>query len=374
MTPAPKREHPLVAFVSDATEFAGAEQYMVMIVDALRGDFDFVLVASDRAPDETRERAAGAGAEIVVVRGLQRRPTPGSTLRLARALRRLRPDLIHINMSDQGGALTAFLAAGLAPGRNLATLHNAMPNREAWKEHLSAATMRRADVVIAVSDQLGLYLESRRVAGAVVKHGLWPPSLNPHARRLLGLGSDEFVVGGIGRLHNQKGWDTLCRAAALVHESRPDIRFVVIGEGEERSALEHEPGYGDVEFRGYMADASSLLSAFDLLVIPSRYEGLGLVAIEAMLAGIPIVAARISIFGEVIGEAGRLVSPESPERLAEAIVELAGDPAQRKNLVERAAERARGLFDPGRMADETRMVYESVIAGNYRPGGELVHR
>jgi glycosyltransferase involved in cell wall biosynthesis len=282
--------------------------------------------------------------------------------------------VIHINMSDQGGGLTAFLVAELAPGRNLATLHNAIPGRTAWKEHISAATMRRADVVIAVSDQLGLYLESRRIAGAVVKHGLWPPSLNPDARRLLGLGSDEFVVGGIGRLHHQKGWDTLCRAAALVHESRPDIRFVVIGEGEERAALEQEPGYGDVEFRGYVAEASSLLSAFDLLVIPSRYEGLGLVAIEAMLARIPIVAARISIFGEVIGEAGRLVSPESPERLAQAIVELAGDPTEREDLVERAGERARRLFDPGRMAEETRRVYESVIAGNYRPDGELVHR
>lgn len=374
MTPASKRERPLIAFVSDATEFAGAEKYMIMIVDALRDRFDFVLVASDRAPDETRERAAQAGAELVVVRGLQRRPTPGSTVRLTRALRRLRPDVIHINMSDQGGALTAFLAAGLAPGRNVATLHNGIPGRSTWKERISAATMGRADVVIAVSDQLGLYLESHRIEGTVVKHGLWPPSLNPDARRLLGLGPDEFVVGGIGRLHYQKGWDTLCRAAALVHESRPEIRFVVIGEGEERGALEREPGYGDVEFRGYMPEASSLLGAFDLLVIPSRYEGLGLVAIETMLAGIPIVAARIPSLGEVIGDAGRLVSPESPERLAEAIVELAGDPAQRQDLVERAAERARRLFDPDRMADETRVVYESVSAGNHRPGGELVHR
>jgi glycosyltransferase involved in cell wall biosynthesis len=363
MTPASKRERPLIAFVSDAAEFAGAEQYMVWIIEALRDHFDFVVVASDQAPDETRERSAQAGAETTVVRGLTRRPTIRGTARLVRTLRRLRPDVIHINMSDQGGGLTGFLAARFAHGRNLATLHNAIPNRDGWKELLSKATLRNAENVIAVSDQLGLYLESRRIGAVVVKHGLLPPSVNPDAREVLEIGAAEFVVGGIGRLHRQKGWDILCRAAPLVHQSRPDVRFVVIGEGEERDALAQEPTCGHVEFRGYVAEASSLLGAFDLLVIPSRYEGLGLVAIETMLAGVPIVAARIPSLEEVLGDAGRLVPPEDPELLAETIVDLAGDPAQRAELVARGAERAPRLFDRDRMADQTAAVYESLIAG-----------
>lgn len=374
MTPASERERPLIAFVSDAVEFAGAEQYMVFIIEALHDHFDFVVVTSDRAPDETRKRSADAGAKTTVVRGLTRRPTIRSTARLAQTLRRLEPDVTHINMSDQGDGLTAFLAARLARGRNLATLHNAMPNRDAWKEFLSTATLRNAKTVIAVSDQIGLYLESRRIRVVVVKHGLLPPKLNLEARRVLGIDSEEFVVGGVGRLHRQKGWDILCRAAALVQQSSPDIRFVVIGEGEERQALEQEPTCADIDFRGYMEEASSLLGAFDLLVIPSRYEGLGLVAIEAMLSGIPIVAARIASLGEVLGDAARLVPPENPELLAEAIVELAGDPAQRADLVARGAERAPRLFDRDRMAEQTAAVYESLIPGKRGTRRDDVHR
>lgn len=117
-----------------------------------------------------------------------------------------------------------------------------------------------------------------------------------------------------------------------------------------------------------------MLGAFDLLVIPSRYEGLGLVAIEAMLAGIPIVAARIASLGEVLGDAARLVPPENPELLAEAIVELAGDPAQRADLVARGAERAPRLFDRDRMAAQTAAVYESLIPGKRGTRRDDVHR
>ena len=357
MTPASERERPLIAFVSDAVEFAGAEQYMVFIIEALRDHFDFVVVASDRAPDETKKRSANAGAETTVVRGLTRRPTIRSTARLAQTLRRLQPDVTHINMSDQGGGLTAFLAARLARGRNLATLHNAMPNRDGWKEFLSTATLRNAETVIAVSDQIGLYLESRRIGAVVVKHGLLPPKLNPEARRVLGIDSEEFVVGGVGRLHRQKGWDILCRAAALVHQSSPDIRFVVIGEGEERQALEQEPTCVAIDFMGYMADASSLLGAFDLLVMPSRYEGWDSWRSKEC-SRCPDRCLGIDGLVEVIGDSGTPRSCRDPAALADAIVELAGDPAQRADLVARGAERAPRLFDRDRMAEQTAAVYE----------------
>ena len=130
------------------------------------------------------------------------------------------------------------------------------------------------------------------------------------------------------------------------------------------------PGSDEVRFVGYAQDASSLLGAFDLLVMPSRYEGLGLVAIEGMLCGIPIVASRVDGLVEVIGDTGRLVPPEAPDLLADAIIDLASDRGRREDLAARAAERARRLFHRDRMAEQTAAVYESLIAA--KPGGPAV--
>jgi len=118
-----------------------------------------------------------------------------------------------------------------------------------------------------------------------------------------------------------------------------------------------------VRFEGYVADASTLLGAFDLLVIPSRYEGLGLVAIEGMLAGVPIVASGVEGLTEVVGDAGRLVPPERPDFLASAIVELAAEPETRLAVADRARERSVRLFHRDRMVAQTAAVYESLLAG-----------
>ena len=170
-----------------------------------------------------------------------------------------------------------------------------------------------------------------------------------------------FVVGGIGRLTAQKGWDVLARAAPRVREHVPGAAFVVIGEGPERAALERLAG-GSVCFAGARDDAAALLSAFDVLAVPSRYEGLPLAPIEAMHAGIPVVAADVPGLREVVGEAGLLVAPEAPEALAAALERLAGDEALRTSLGVQARARAGERFSVGRMAAETAAVYGRLSA------------
>jgi glycosyltransferase involved in cell wall biosynthesis len=350
-----------VAFVSDANEFAGAEQYMMFIIAGLRSRYDFVVVAGTDAADEFRKKVIGAGAGFVAVPGLKRRPGVRVPLRLARVLKTLELQLVHVNLSDQGDGIAPLLGARLGRVPVVATLHNVIPGRARRREAVSKPLLRLPAVMIAVSDRLGRYLLRRRPHNVVIKNAVPAPRLDPAARARLSLPSDAFVVGGIGRLHAQKGWDVLCRAAARVHETRPDIRFVVVGEGPERDAIEQEPTAAHIDFHGYVADASSLLGAFDLLAIPSRYEGLGLVAIEAMLAGVAIVATDIEGLVEAIGPAGRLVPPDNPEALAESILELASDPGARSALTKEARTRAEKHFTYDRMVDETRNVYEHVI-------------
>ena len=94
---------PLVAFVSDAQEYAGAEHYMIVIVEALRDRYEFVVVHGEDASDETRAKAVAGGAKTVPVAGLRRRPAPTATVRMWRCLRDLQPAIVHVNASDQGG-------------------------------------------------------------------------------------------------------------------------------------------------------------------------------------------------------------------------------------------------------------------------------
>jgi glycosyltransferase involved in cell wall biosynthesis len=365
---------PLVAFVSDAEEFAGAESYMIHIVEALAEGYDFVLVLGVGAARETREKAERAGARIVSVRGLRRRPSPLASLRLWSRLARLRPALIHINASDQGDAVAAFAIARAGRTPTIATLHNVIPGRARWRDAVGVAMLRSADQIIAVSDRLGRYLIVQGVRNVIVKNALNPPLIDRNARGLLALDPESFVIGGIGRLHAQKGWDVLCEAAALVHEAKPDLRFIVIGDGPERDSLASHPDADHVSFEGYVADASTLLGAFDLLAIPSRYEGLGLVAIEGMFAGVPIVASGVEGLVEAVGDCGRIVPPNRADLLAQAILELAADPDERAAIAARARVRAERLFHLDRMVTQTAAVYASVLSGRIRPNRKKASR
>jgi glycosyltransferase involved in cell wall biosynthesis len=357
---------PTIAFVSEAEEFAGAEHYMVLIIQALAGSFDFLVVAGKDAAEETLSKSEDAGARTTMIDGLRRQPSLSAQLALTRLLRRTHPELVHVNASDQGSGAAAFIASRFVRGPLLATLHNSIPDRSRTREFVSRAMLRASDQLIAVSDGVGGYLERLGLDHVVVKNGLLPPRLDPLARQRLGLGPNAFVVGGIGRLHHQKGWDVLCAAARTIHARRPDIELIVVGEGPLREELELTPGSEQIRFVGYAPDASSLLGAFDLLVMPSRYEGLGLVAIEGMFSGIPIVASGVGGLVEVVGEAGRLVPPDAPDLLAGAILDLASDQGRREHLARLGSERALRLFHRDRMAEQTAAVYELLIA--LKPG------
>ncbi len=274
-----------------------------------------------------------------------------------RALRALDPHLVHINLNDQGDGLGPLIAARVARKRTVATLHLVIPGRKGWRERISARALRSPETVIAVSRFVEDYARGAGANSLTVMNGLDSPEYEAEPRALLGLAPGETVVGGIGRLHDQKGWDVFCAAAALVREDYPETVFVVVGDGPDRVQLERMGAASGVRFLGYRESASALIRAFDVVVAPSRYEAFGLVAIESMLAGVPIVATSVGGLPEVVADCGRLVAPERPDLLASAIIELLDDPAMRTAYTKRATARARSIFSPKRMAADTNRVY-----------------
>ena len=351
-----------VALVSDSAGYGGSEAYLVTLVSGLSSRWRFLALVGAEAAEETRVGLAAAGAEVLTIHGLKRIPSPGSIRRLVGTLRDIKPALVHVNLTDQGDGLGPLVGARLSRLRTMATLHLVIPDRAAWRERVSRRTLGLPQLVVGVSESVAQYARHAGARTTVVLNGSAEPELESEPRERLGLAPTAFVIGGIGRIHDQKGWDVLCRAAPLVRHELPDVEFVVVGDGPKLDLLKSEYG-GDVRFVGFRENASSLVRAFDILVVPSRYEAFGFVALEAMYAGVPVVASAVGGLPEVIGDCGVLLPPERPDLLSAAIIELARDREARATSTRRGAERARSLFTAERMAAETSEVYETVARG-----------
>jgi glycosyltransferase involved in cell wall biosynthesis len=239
-----------IAFLSDSAEFGGAEVSMVILAEHMPTRYEFIAVLSDAAAAETRERLARAGAKLVEVAGLRRRPTPASVIRLVGSLRRISPTVVHINATDQGDGLTGLLAARILRLPTILNIRNVIPGRSPMRELLSRWALRRADIALGPSEFVGAYLTGIGARAHVVTNGVPAPSLDPGARASLGIEESAFVVGGIGRLHQQKGWDVLCEAAQQVRARLPGAIFVVVGEGDERARLTARPSCRNIRFVG----------------------------------------------------------------------------------------------------------------------------
>jgi glycosyltransferase involved in cell wall biosynthesis len=351
-----------VALVVDTAEFAGAELYLVTLVEQLSERVRLVAMVGDASADETRTRLADAGAEIRPVEGLSRRPSPRAVRLLTRALRRLEPAVVHANLAYQGDGFGALGARLLSRYPMVATLHLVVPGRARWREWGSRRVLRRFDRVIAVSKAVESYLGRQGVPATLVLNGLAATPPAPDPRAALGLDGADLVVGGVGRLHEQKGWDVLCDAAPIVRKELPAAVFAVVGDGPAREELAALGETSKVRFVGYRSGAAALIPAFDVLALPSRYEGLGLAAVEALHHGVPVVATNIEGLGEVLGDCAVLVPPDDAAALAAGIVRLASDPELRAELTARGRERAERLFSARRMADETFAVYRAAVA------------
>lgn len=344
--------------MSDAAGFGGAEVYLATLVAALADRRQFVALLGEQAGDEAVARLSAAGAQVTRVPGLRRIPRPAAVRRVAATLRALHPAVVHVNATDQGDGLTAILAA-LAVRRPLVvTVHLALGDRTSQHERLSGWALRRADAVIAVSPAIAKHLRAFRVAATVVRNGRPVPDAAPESRSALGVADDAILVGGIGRLSEQKGWDVLCRAATVLRERCPEAVVVIVGEGPERGDLEPLAARHGVRLLGPRPDAGAILRALDLLAVPSRFEGMPLVPIEALHAGVPIVAADIPGVRDVVGDAGVLVAGEDPTAWGAALGALAADPAARARLAAQGRARASELFDVERMAAQTLAIYE----------------
>ena len=373
---------PRVLHVSQPTTEGVARCVLDLVRHQLTQDWD-VAVACPRDGDLSRE-AAATGAEVIPWEATR---TPGATVvpettRLAGAARRAHPDIVHLHSAKAG------LAGRLALRGRLPTVYQP----HAWSFFavggpLRTATLqweRRAlrwtDRVICVSQaeceegiRAGLRLEGRTV---VVPNGVdvdrFSPGDREAVRARLGVGSDPLAVC-VGRLSRQKGQDVLLDAWPSVRETVPDGGLVLVGDGPDRAELVARAPEG-VRFVG-RADPRDWYLAADVVVLPSRWEGMALVPLEAAACGRSVVVTDVAGAREVVAPGARsaVVPPGDAAALAAAIVprlqdrhaaDEEGDRVQRHVLEHNDVRRT-----VGRVLDVYRQVLEGSPARGDAPDG-----
>ncbi|MBU0491986.1 MAG: glycosyltransferase family 4 protein [Chloroflexi bacterium] len=326
------------------------------------------------------------GIPLIILPELVREISPAKDLlalvKLTRFMRRGRFHVVHTHSSKAGilGRVAARWAGvpvivhtvhgwGFYPGQS-AAVHALYVNLE----RLADRCGDRIIVVSRLNADKGLEAGISSPAQYVTIHGCIDVAAFAHPtkgraamRAELGLPADAPVVGTVGRLSPQKAPLDWVRAAAVVAQSVPTARFVYVGDGPLRPAVEAliaELGLTDrVILAGLRRDVPDLLAAFDVFALSSLWEGLPLVIPQAMAAGVPVVCTNVDGTAEAITEGvnGRLVPPGEPEALGAAIAGLLQDPAERRRLAVAGRQRAQD-FDVPQMVAAVAGLYQELLA------------
>ena len=303
--------------------------------------------------------------------------TLGETRRLHAVVEAARPHVVHLHSSK----------AGLA-GRIL--LRGALPTLfqpHAWSFEAAGGPLRRGAVAwerrgARWADRVVCVSHAEREAGEragvrarweIVPNGVdvstYRPADAADARRRLGLPDAPLVVC-VGRLTRQKGQDVLLRAWPAVLARVPGARLVLVGDGPDRTRLAVISGPG-VRFAGDRDDVAEWLAAADVVVAPSRWEGMALAVLEAMACGRSVVATDVAGMGEALGSCGALLPPAEAEPLAAAIAARLADPELRAEEGRLARARVMDRFTVGRATDEIAAITVRVLAERRRHGSVL---
>ena len=349
----------------------GAEQHLLQLLPALRErGVDARFLSLDAGGDAERFHRALDDREVPWRRvpcGLD--VSPRLAAAVVRAVRREQPDIVHTHMvhADVYGAT----AAALLRRPLVSTRHNDDRYLLGPFRYVDRAFMRRASAIIAISDAVrAFHLRAGLPADRTVTihYGLdAPPSapseLTPEAA---GISPEATLLLAIGRLIEQKDHETTLAAFAQIHHRSPAARLAILGWGrlEQQLAVRiRSLGLSEAVLLPGRVEPAAWLDRADVFVHTPRWEGFGIVLLEAMLSGLPVVATRASAIPEIVvdGVTGVLVDPGDVAGVRDAVDRLLAEPALAAALGARGRERARGEFSVARMTDRTLAVYERAL-------------
>jgi glycosyltransferase involved in cell wall biosynthesis len=344
---------------TDNVELGGADLSLAHMLSCLDAAVEVTVLGVAWQIVERVAAARPSAATRVVPRPASGRDGRSLAAHVA-AIRDLRPDVFHANLSSPWSCQYGIAGAALLRRPRIVAVYQlAVPAVSGRQRRAKRLTSRSVDRHIGVGERVSREIEALvgLPAGSVATIYNGVPDEPPAPARRLRPGQ---LVGAIGRLEHQKGLDILLRALAEV----PGAGLYVVGEGSERGRLEqlaHELGISErVVWEGWSDNPRSYLASFDVVALPSRFEGFPLAVLEALLARSAIVAADVGSVAEAVlgGETGLLVPPEDPAALAAALRRLLADPPLRRRL----GGQGRGLVLDRFTAGHMTRAFESLYA------------
>jgi glycosyltransferase involved in cell wall biosynthesis len=347
-----------IAHIDTGRDFRGGQQVLLSLARGLRvrGYSQLIVCWADSA---LAKRAATEDFELT-------RLGPGAITRLRRRLSSERFDVVHAH--DARAQNISFLASAGLPPRRVASRQVAFPPRypliHRWKYTSTCHG------IIANSESVRRVLIAGGIPAATIE--VIPPgiqlsaelptaALRAQARARWGFSDDDFVIGHAGAFTREKGQDTALEAARLLAPRLPNARMLLVGEGPER----RNQTEGIAILPGFLDDLSEFYAALDVFIMPSRSEGWGLTALEAMANGLAVIASDVDGLRELVeqNETGWLVPPDSPAALADAIEAAASDSKRLCEYSRNARERA-AQFSIERTVELTERFYTRLLTAS----------
>ena len=347
--------------------YGGPQQVLYIVAGLSARGVDNVLVC----PPDSAIAAAAAAAGINTVELPCRGDLDAKFVwRLRHTLVELKPDLVHCH-SRRGGDFLGGQAAAMLDIP--AVVSRRVDNVES--RFVAGLRYRRFRRVIAISraiaevlTEAGLDRRKLAVIRSAVDVDKFAGAPNRDVlRREFDIGAGDIAVACAAQLIPRKGQGHLLEAVAKLQPSYPGLRIVLFGRGrDEARLLDMRDKLGlesSVQFAGFRDDLDEYLGAFDLLVHPALTEGLGVIALKAQAAGVPVVASDAGGLAEVVvhGKTGFLVPPSDPGLLAGAMATLLDDSTLRDRYSKAAREHARANFAIEPMVNAHLRLYESIL-------------
>lgn len=346
-----------IGLYTDSEIVGGAERSMLNLAAAYHGKANLVVLSSNSHFLRAFNHIEGVKSTLITSRSSFRH----AVLDHRRQFRELELDLLQVTLANPFTSRAALLGGVLARVPTVAVEQLVLPSRRFRGRVMkrAIATLQAATVAVGSgsADELHRFFGIPRRSISVVHNGV---ADRPFTRPAVG---SPPVVGCAARLEDQKGIDFLLQAMAQI----PEARLVLVGDGEQRGALElqvRDLGITDrVEFTGWLDDAGDAIAGFDVFALASRDEAFPLTIVEAMLSGTPVVATDVGSVAEAVIDSvtGLLVPPGDVPALVAALRRLLADGDMRDRLAVAARAHAARNFTDTAMAQGYDRVWSKVL-------------
>ncbi len=360
-----------ILFANTIQMFGGGEVWMLRALSELQRRGHTVALLC-RPGTEVARRASEAGITVHAM------PVRGDfgPLTIWRAIRLLRAEHYQIILTNMDKELRFMgIAARCAPGcRVIARRGIDYPLKNRWRYRFTYNVLASAVIANSQATQKALlrnapWLDPQRIH--VIYNGIDPqPFLLPASgnfRSRLGLERQHFVIGFVGQLDERKGLEWLLPAFRETWRQFPAARLALVGEGPLRPWIEtfcrENHLTGAVHLAGFVAGVEEVMRDIDVLVLPSLWEGFGIVLIEAMAAGKPCITTAVSSMPEIVvhGVTGYVVPVRDAQALGNALCELLNDPGRAAAMGRAGRQRVEKHFTLARMVDELEQLFGRVL-------------